>query len=158
MTARSWPRDPVADAMRGEMNSRQSRGTSGARGAGRTTVCACVLVAAMLVAAPSAWANKQTGAATEGGLGIAAAVSSLVYGPTKIVYAVGGTVIAGFAWVFSGGDTKVATIVLTRSVRGTYVITPRTLLGKEEIEFVGRSPEYRSREGDSQVAAAPDAW
>ena len=44
----------------------------------------------------------------------------------------------------------------TRSVRGTYVITPEMLLGQEQLEFVGRSPEYR--ETTPQIASAPEAW
>jgi len=130
------------------------------RGRARARVrmaCAAVLSVGLVTAAPAAWANEGAGGtAKEGGLGMVAAISSLVYGPTKIVYAVGGTTAAGFAWLFSGGDSKVASTVLTRSVRGTYVITPRTLQGAEELEFVGRSPEYR--EAAPQVAAAPEAW
>ena len=96
--------------------------------------------------------------AKEGGIGVAAALTSLVYGPVKVVYATGGAMIAGFAWVFSGGDSEVAGTVLTRAVRGTYVITPDTITGQKEIEFVGRSPEYRASGDRTQVAAAPEGW
>ncbi len=116
---------------------------------------ALILVIALLVA-PSAWAGGDQNTATEGGLGAAAAISSLVYGPLKLVYAAGGTTAAGFAWIFSGGDGKVAQTVATRSVRGTYVITPEMLQGQEGLEFVGRAPEYR--EAAPQVASAPEAW
>lgn len=120
-------------------------------------LCAALAAALMLISGPAAFAGEGPGGtAAEGGLGMAAALSSLIYGPTKIVYAVGGTTAAGFAWLFSGGDSKVASTVFTRSVRGTYVITPQTLQGREEIEFVGRSPEYR--DAAPQVASAPEAW
>ncbi len=102
--------------------------------------------------------SDPTDAAREGGVGVAAALTTLIYGPLKVVYAVGGATIAGLAWGFSGGDTDVAATVLTRSVRGTYVITPDTIMGEEEIEFVGRSPEYRPEADRAQVAAAPDGW
>jgi hypothetical protein len=115
--------------------------------------CASVIAVGSLLMAPAAWADST---AKEGGLGMAAAISSLVYGPAKVVYAVGGTTAAGFAWLFSGGDSRVAQTVLTRSVRGTYVITPETLQGQRELEFVGRAPEYR--EAAPQVASAPEAW
>jgi len=120
----------------------------------------CTTGVLLLGAAPSAWAGGSEHVAAEGGLGMAAAISSLIYGPTKTVYALGGTVIAGCAWVFTGGDTRVASTVITRSVRGTYVITPETLKGRQELEFVGRAPEYRSQPGavGEQVAAAPEAW
>jgi len=96
--------------------------------------------------------------AKEGGLGAAAAISTLVYGPVKVFWATGGTVIAGLAWMFTAGDGEVAQTVLTRAVRGTYVITPETLQGQQEIEFVGRAPEYRPTGSPAQVAAAPDGW
>ena len=127
---------------------------------GRGALCV-LLLAAALVCAPlqAAFAeNEAFGTAKEGGLGMSAALASLVYGPSKIVYAVGGTVIAGFAWMFSGGDSEVAGTVLTRAVRGTYVISPDTLTGGQEIEFVGRSPQYRTTAPRQQVAAAPDGW
>jgi hypothetical protein len=126
---------------------------------GRRTLCAFVCVLALLMS-PGAALAESGGTAKEGGLGAAAAISSLVYGPTKILYALGGTLIAGMSWCFSGGDSEVASTVLTRAVRGTYVITPDTLMGRDSIEFVGRSPEYRmvAPEAESQVAAAPDGW
>jgi hypothetical protein len=130
------------------------------RKSGTGAFCGLFLVVA-LVCAPlqSALAkNDALGTAKEGGLGMAAAVSSLVYGPSKVVYAIGGTFISGFAWVFSGGDSEVAGTVLTRAVRGTYVISPETLTGEKEIEFVGRSPEYRTNAPRQQVASAPDGW
>jgi hypothetical protein len=129
-------------------------------GMGRTRRTLCALVCALtLLSAPGAVLAEGTGGtAKEGGLGAVAAITNLIYGPVKIVYAVGGTTIAGFAWCFSGGDAEVASTVLTRAVRGTYVITPETLQGKQSIEFVGRKPGYREAPPDAQVAAAPDGW
>jgi hypothetical protein len=125
---------------------------------GRRAFCALLCMLAIATAPSIGFAGEGMGTAKEGGLGTAAALTSLIYGPVKIIYASGGMVIAGFAWVFSGGDSEVASTVLTRAVRGTYVVTPATLTGKEEIEFVGRSPEYRESSGRTQVAAAPDGW
>ena len=115
------------------------------------------LAAAVVLGAPMTGAAAEVSdAANEGGLGVAAALASVVYGPLKVVYSLGGTVVSGFAWVFSAGDSEVATTVLTRAVRGTYVITPAALRGEEEIEFIGRLPEYRaSREGETPNVAAP---
>ena len=124
----------------------------------RRTLCALVCALTLLSAPGVVLAEGAGGTAKEGGLGAAAAITNLIYGPVKLVYAVGGTTIAGFAWCFSGGDSEVASTVLTRAVRGTYVITPETLQGKDSIEFVGRKPGYRSAPPDAQVAAAPDGW
>jgi len=135
-----------------------SRKTDRNRGALSRGLLAAVLAAGIL-AAPGARAAEVSEAANEGGLGVAAALASVVYGPTKIVYSLGGAVVAGFAWIFSAGDSEVATTVLTRAVRGTYVITPAALRGETEIEFIGRAPVYRaSRDaGNIDVAAPPDS-
>jgi hypothetical protein len=70
-------------------------------------------------------------------------MSSLVYGPVKMVYSLLGTVFGGFAWVLSGGDTEVMTAVISPAVRGDYVITPSHLRGEESLEFIGRRNDYR---------------
>ena len=72
--------------------------------------------------------------------GLASALCSLVYAPVKIVYALGGLIIGGFAWVFSAGDSEVASAVVTPAVRGDYVVTPANRRGDEPLEFIGRSP------------------
>ena len=77
------------------------------------------------------------------GWGSAAVISSLVYGPVKMVYSLLGTVIGGFAWGLSGGDTEVLTAVISPAVRGDYVITPSHLRGEQPVEFIGRRPDYR---------------
>jgi hypothetical protein len=81
--------------------------------------------------------------ANEAGLGAASAVTSLVYGPVKLVYSVLGVVFGGFAWGLSGGDSNVMHAVITPAIRGDYVITPSHLRGERPIEFFGRDPGYR---------------
>ena len=81
--------------------------------------------------------------ASEAGIGALAAISSAVYGPVKVAYAVGGAVVGGVAWVFSAGDNDVSMPIWNRSVRGDYVITPGNLRGEEPLEFIGRDPDPR---------------
>jgi type IV secretory pathway VirB2 component (pilin) len=122
----------------------------------RRFLCSGLLAVVVLGAPMIGAAAEVTEAANEGGLGVAAALTSIVYGPVKVVYSLAGTVVAGCAWVFSAGDSEVATTVLTRAVRGTYVITPAALRGEDEVEFIGRMPEYRaSRETETPNVAAP---
>jgi hypothetical protein len=78
----------------------------------------------------------------------------LIYAPIKLTYALGGLVVGGLAWAFSGGDSEVASIVLTPSVRGDYVVSRSQLLGKQEIEFFGRRPEYSPDDGWDDVSGA----
>jgi hypothetical protein len=80
---------------------------------------------------------------SNGGWGSAAVVSSLVYGPVKMVYSTLGVVFGGLAWALSGGDAGVLTAVVSPAVRGDYVITPSHLRGEQPVEFIGRQPDYR---------------
>jgi hypothetical protein len=88
--------------------------------------------------------------AREAGLGVGAAFSSLLYAPTKLVYATLGVVFGGLAWGLSGGDSAVKDGVILPAVRGDYVITPSILKGEEPLEFVGRRPGYGR---DDQIVA-----
>jgi hypothetical protein len=117
-----------------------------------------VVVTACLLTSPSVvLAGEHTKEVSkESGLGAAAALSSLVYSPVKLVYAVGGLVIGSLAWVFTAGDTNVADKVFVRSLRGTYVITPEILQGEEPLVFIGRDPSVMPVEPKA-VASAPVA-
>jgi len=106
----------------------------------------------VLFASPAAAQSESTGA--EGAWGAGAAVVSLIYAPAKLVYAVGGSLVAGLAWVCSGGDRETMQPILDASLRGDYVVTPAQLRGERPIEFIGRSAENRAlRSGD--VAGGP---
>ncbi|MAG33430.1 MAG: hypothetical protein CL908_21345 [Deltaproteobacteria bacterium] len=98
------------------------------------------LVSIALLGAPSVGfaESEASEVGREGGLGAAAALSSLIYGPVKLLYATGGLIVGSFAWAFTAGDTEVASEVFTRSLRGNYVITPAILTGEERLEFIGR--------------------
>ncbi|MBJ23009.1 MAG: hypothetical protein GY910_28855 [bacterium] len=132
-----------------------SRGGRRGSGFGRRVLTALVLVA--LVGAPSASfaGDKATETGREGGLGAAAAISSLIYGPVKLIYATGGLVVGAFAWAFTAGDSQVAEKVFTRSLRGTYVITPDILTGERELVFIGRAVEESVETSESIASASP---
>jgi hypothetical protein len=102
--------------------------------------------------------------ATHGGKGVAAGLGSVVYAPVKVAYAAGGTIVAGLAWVLSGGDSEVAKPIIDASVRGDYVVTPEHLTGERTLEFVGR-PSSDQRAATPEVSAgaaasrgAGDSW
>ena len=113
------------------------------------------VLAVTLLGAPSiGWAGeKATIVSKEGGIGAAAALSSLIYGPVKLIYAAGGLVVGSFSWIFTAGDTAVAEKVFTRALRGTYVITPGILLGEEPLEFIGRDVEPFRPKTAAEVSA-----
>jgi len=114
-----------------------------------------VLAVTLLLGAPSVGfaGGKAAEVSRESGLGAAAALSTLVYGPVKLLYAMGGLVTGSLAWVFTAGDTQVAEMVYTRSLRGTYVITPEILLGEERLEFIGRDAHDPSEPTETVATA-----
>ncbi|MFK7897464.1 MAG: hypothetical protein AB8G23_16615 [Myxococcota bacterium] len=140
-------------------------GESPRRGVVRLALVA-LLTIAMLGVPAAGWANeanasngKAAEVGRESGLGAAAALSSLVYGPLKLAYAVGGIVVGGFAWAFTAGDTEVADKVFTRSLRGNYVITPEILTGQEQLYFIGRDDEVEpSMARPEAVASATSTY
>jgi hypothetical protein len=110
--------------------------------------------------APTAWSQEGTGSAssanTEGGtassagMQAAAAVSTILYFPIKAAFAIGGGIVGGLAYAFSGGDEKAAKSIWDTSLRGTYYISPDHLQGNRPIRFLGVS------DSDDAPAHAPE--
>jgi hypothetical protein len=123
-----------------------------------------LVCASALISMPAATWADDVEMAKNGGLGLGSAVASLLYVPAKTFYALGGVVVGGLAYAFSGGDGNVARVVLEPSVLGDYVITAEHLTGERKIEFFGRQerPQDRYERGyeadEADVAAAPDGW
>jgi hypothetical protein len=130
---------------------------------------AIALGLAVALGASPAWSEeivsqeaKET--ASHGGKGVAAGLSSVVYAPVKVAYAAGGSIVAGLAWVLSGGDSEVAKPIIDASVRGDYVVTPEHLTGERTLEFVGRpssdhtAPAAEVSAGAAAAQGAGDSW
>jgi hypothetical protein len=107
----------------------------------RAGLLACILAIAIV---PGAAYASEDGLTNEAGVGTAAALCTLLYGPAKIVYAGLGLIFGGVAWGLSGGDSDVMMAIVTPAVRGDYVVTPDNLRGEQSLEFLGRDPEYRN--------------
>ncbi len=101
----------------------------------------CGALAVAVTASPVYAASNEL--AQEGGTGALAALTTLVYGPLKILYATGGLIFGGLAYGFSGGNKDVLNAVLTPTVRGDYVVTPSALRGDDNLHFLGQDPQYR---------------
>ena len=115
---------------------------------------ALVLSLCTLTVAPQAWSqdtassnSSEGGTASSAGMGAAAGLSTLVYLPLKAVFAIGGGIVGGLAYVFSGGNENAAKSIWTTSMYGTYIITPDHLRGDKPIRFLGVA------DVDSQTAA-----
>jgi hypothetical protein len=111
-----------------------------------TRSLAAALALAIAATATPARADKAAEPIdSDAGIGIAAGLASLVYTPAKVLYAIGGGLAAGMAYVVSAGDQDVTAPILTPSVRGDYVVTPAHLRGEKSLEFFGREPESPPR-------------
>ncbi len=106
----------------------------------RARIAALALAIAIGLVPAAVRAQEEEETWEGAGLGAGSALSSLVYGPVKLAFAITGLVIGPFAWALSGGDSDVMWRVLDTSVRGDYVVTPAHLRGEQPLEFFGRAP------------------
>ncbi len=88
--------------------------------------------------------------ASASGVGIQAgsALATIVYFPLKLAFAIGGGVVGGLAYGFSGGSEQTAKNIWIPSMYGTYIITPDHLKGDKPIRFLGVSAEPAREAGD----------
>jgi hypothetical protein len=112
---------------------------------------AASLVLATAIAAAPVRADEAKPIDSDAGVGIAAGLASLVYTPAKVLYALGGGVAAGMAYLASAGNQDVAAPILTPSVRGDYVVTPEHLRGEKPLEFFGREPNDESQRASAET-------
>ncbi len=103
--------------------------------AGRSLALALVLTGLVALAPAQARAVD----AKEAGLGAACALGNLVYGPAKLIYALFGSLTAGFAYAVTAGDIEVSKTILDTSINGDYLIEPANLTGHKPLQFVGRT-------------------
>ncbi len=88
-------------------------------------------------AAPTSSANTEGGTASSAGMQVAAGLSTLVYLPLKLAFAIGGGIVGGLTYAFTGGNEQAAKSVWNTSLYGTYLITPDHLQGNRPIRFLG---------------------
>lgn len=96
---------------------------------------------------PSVWSQESAatsssqgtagGTASGAGMGAAAAVSTILYFPLKAAFAIGGGIVGGLAYLFSGGNEQSAKSIWTTSLLGDYYISPDQLEGNRPIRFLG---------------------
>lgn len=92
--------------------------------------------AAPLPAAAQDAGEPEPSAAYEGVVGVGSVLSTLVYTPVKLVYALTGSLVSGLAWLVTW-NTDVAAAIVKPAIGGDYVVTPANLEGREPLRFVG---------------------
>jgi hypothetical protein len=84
---------------------------------------------------------------TPSGIGMQAgsALATIAYFPFKAVTAIGGSIVGGLGYLFSGGSKSAANAVWVPSVYGTYIITPDHLAGRKPVQFFGKTESQPAR-------------
>ena len=101
-----------------------------------------VLALALIVfVAPGPVQAAERSALSVFGMGTAAAAATMLWGPAKVLFAVGGSAVAGLAWAITGGHSGTARRVIQSAVRGDYVVTPQHIAMEKPISFFGRDPQ-----------------
>ncbi|MDF0645732.1 MAG: hypothetical protein P0111_17025 [Nitrospira sp.] len=110
----------------------------------RAVAMILVLALCMFTMAPQAGSqdaapapSSEGGSASGAGIGVLSGLSTILYLPFKTAFAIGGGLVGGLAYVFSGGNENAAKSIWTTSMYGTYVITPEHLRGDKPIRFLG---------------------
>lgn len=145
------------------MNIYSSLSIHPGKGSGFKLLTVFLLVALCIVTTvPSAWSEEgaarssnegtEGGTASSAGMQAAAAVSTILYFPFKAAFAIGGGIVGGLAYAFSGGNEQAAKSIWDTSLRGTYIITPDHLQGDRPIRFLGVADSSDA----STSAAAPE--
>ena len=77
-------------------------------------------------------------AVSETGMEAASALATMVYFPAKAAFALGGGIVGGLTYAFTGGDEKAASKIWHASMEGDYMVEPANLTGEDSINFVGQ--------------------
>jgi len=110
-------------------------------------VLAVMVTLGLLTLSTPSWAGSASEESTLGqvGTGVGSVVGSAVYFPFKAAFCILGGIGSGFTLVAAGPES--ANKVATASCRGTWVITPDVVKGREQVHFVGEPrPAPQSKE------------
>ncbi|MDE2485126.1 MAG: hypothetical protein KGL32_07750 [candidate division NC10 bacterium] len=100
---------------------------------------AAALVLALLLIGHStaSWAASEAEESTlsQIGAGVGSTIGTVIYFPFKAAFCIVGGVTSGFTVIFAGPEN--AGKVARTACRGTWVITPDVVKGKESVKFAG---------------------
>ncbi len=99
--------------------------------------------------------DQQQGTASGAGMQAASAVATILYFPLKAAFAIGGGIVGGLAYAFSGGSEQTAKNIWIPSMYGTYVITPEHLTGDRPVRFLGVAAEGEGATAEPAPMSSP---
>ena len=99
-------------------------------------IVALLISLALLASTQTGWAQSksQDGGAQEVAYGAGSFIGTLVYAPFKMSFCILGAITSGFALPFG---TRTAGNIAGGSCKGSWVITPNNLKGREPVKFIG---------------------
>jgi hypothetical protein len=97
----------------------------------------------LLIALGGGTAIAADDSTTPGGAGLQAAswLATVPYGAVKVVYAIGGGVVGGLAWLMTAGNTDIAKAIWSPTMTGHYIVQPQNLTGDKALHFMGNSSD-----------------
>ena len=102
----------------------------------------CIYVAMTVPAAHADDASDESGGTelivSDTGMEAASALATMVYFPAKAVFALGGGIVGGLTYAFTGGDEEATNKIWRASMEGDYMVEPENLTGEVPINFVGQ--------------------
>lgn len=119
-----------------------------------------VAVVGLFLLSPGwAWAD-DTASGGDGsddtGIQVAAWAVTVPYIIGKGAFALGGAVVGGLGYLFSGGDSDTAKTVWTKSIYGTYIIRPEHLRGEEPVYFLGKADKSEAEATPPPAKPTPE--
>lgn len=112
----------------------------------------CCFLAAAPAWSQSSSTDTSQGTASGAGMQAVSAVATILYFPLKAAFALGGGIVGGLAYAFSGGSETTAKSIWIPSMYGTYVITPEHLSGDKPVRFLGVAAETNAHPEQAPLA------
>ena len=105
-----------------------------------STITALIILCIFVMTAPIAHAEETSGkdfTVSDTGMDVASGLATVVYFPAKAVFALGGGLVGGLTYAFTGGNEEATNKVWDASMKGDYRVTPENLTGEKPIRFIG---------------------
>ncbi|HJT19883.1 MAG TPA: hypothetical protein VJ746_05410 [Nitrospira sp.] len=113
-------------------------------------LCFLLSITVAPVSAPAQDSTSGSDGSEGTGIQVASWALTVPYCLGKTAFAIGGGLVGGLGYLFSGGNAKTAKAIWVTSIYGTYILRPAHLRGEEPIHFLGQSSE-------DQVESVPRA-
>lgn len=125
----------------------------------RLSSLAIIIVLAFSTVAP-AWSQSPNAAAQERtpagvGMQLAALGATIPYFVGKGAFAIGGGIVGGCAYLFSGLNEQAAKSIWIPSMYGTYILTPEHLTGDRSVHFLGVAAEGAEEPASTEPVNTP---